>query len=170
MSNDKEQTIGRWAAEDHQCPFKAQQRFVIGETQPSLIKGNRKVQQVAEELGFSMCWRGAYANGDKVRITAQLVDALTGNHLMSDVYERHLKDIFAIQDDVTMKVLTTLRVNLSEGESAHTFTRGTKNLEAYLKMLQAYEQNSVFNKESQTQACQFEGGRYSIRGMHGHTV
>jgi len=74
---------------------------------------------------------------------------------MSERYERHLKDIFAIQDDVTMKVLTSLRVKLTEGESAHTFSRGTKNLEAYLKLLQAYEQNSVFNKEGQTRSRQF---------------
>jgi len=64
----------------------------------------------AEEMGFSMCWRGAYAKwGDKVRITAQLVDALTGNHLMSERYERHLKDIFAIQT-MSHEVLTSLRV------------------------------------------------------------
>jgi tetratricopeptide (TPR) repeat protein len=65
-----------------------------------------------------------------------------------------VKDIFAIQDDVTMKVLTSLRVNLTEGESARTFARGTKNLEAYLKILQSYEQRVIMNKESQTRARQ----------------
>jgi len=92
--------------------------------------------------------------GDKVRITAQLVDALTGNHLMSEEYERDVKDVFAIQDDVTMKVLTSLRVQLTEGESARTLARGTKNLEAYLKLLQAYEQRQIYNKESMARARQ----------------
>ena len=130
--------------------------FVIARNSTFTYKGKPvKVQQVAEELGVRYVLEGSVRKmGDKVRITAQLVDALTGNHLMSEQYERDVKDIFAIQDDVTMKVLTSLRVNLTEGESARTFARGTKNLEAYLKLLQAYEQRVIYNKESQARARQ----------------
>jgi adenylate cyclase len=130
--------------------------FVIARNSTFTYKGRQvKVQQVAEEMGVRYVLEGSVRKmGDKVRITAQLVDALTGNHLMSEQYERNVKDVFAVQDDVTMKVLTSLRVNLTEGESARTFARGTKNLEAYLKLLQAYEQRLTYNKESQARARQ----------------
>jgi len=130
--------------------------FVIARNSSFTYKGRHvKVQQVAEEMGVRYVLEGSVRKmGDTVRITAQLVDALTGNHLMSEQYERDVKDIFALQDDVTMKVLTSLRVNLTEGESARTFARGTKNPEAYLKILQAYEQRVIYNKESQTRARQ----------------
>ena len=87
--------------------------FVIARNSTFTYKGKPvKVQQVAEELGVQYVLEGSVRKmGDKVRITAQLVDALTGNHLMSEQYERDLKDIFALQDDVTMKVLTSLRVS-----------------------------------------------------------
>ncbi|HME41596.1 MAG TPA: adenylate/guanylate cyclase domain-containing protein [Syntrophorhabdales bacterium] len=130
--------------------------FVIARNSSFTYKGKPvKVQQVAEELGVRYVLEGSVRKmGDKVRITAQLVDALTGNHLMSEQYERDVKDLFAVQDDVTMKVLTSLRVNLTEGESARAFARGTKNLEAYLKLLQAYEQRLIYNKESQARTRQ----------------
>ncbi len=130
--------------------------FVIARDSSFSYKGKQvKVQRVAEELGVQYVLEGSVRKmGDKVRITAQLVDALTGRHLMSEQYERDLKDIFAIQDDVTMKVLTSLRVNLTEGESARALARGTNNLEAYLKILQAYELRMVYNKDSLARARQ----------------
>ena len=158
MSNDKEQDYlaDGLAEEIINALSKLSNVFVIARNSSFSYKGRQvKVQQVAEDLGVQYVLEGSVRKmGDKVRITAQLVDALTGNHLMSEQYERDVKDIFAIQDDVTMKVLTSLRVNLTEGESARTFSRGTKNLEAYLKLLQAYEQRAVYNKESQTRARQ----------------
>ena len=158
MSNDKEQDYlaDGLAEEIINALSKLSNVFVIARNSTFTYKGKPvKVQQVAEELGVRYVLEGSVRKmGDKVRITAQLVDALTGNHLMSEQYERDLKDIFAIQDDVTMKVLTSLRVNLTEGESARTFARGTKNLEAYLKLLQAYEQRAIWNKESQARARQ----------------
>jgi adenylate cyclase len=130
--------------------------FVIARNSSFTYKGRQvKVQQVAEEMGVQYVLEGSVRKmGEKVRITAQLVDALTGNHLMSEQYERDLKDIFALEDDVTMKVLTSLRVNLTEGESARTFGRGTKNLEAYLKVLQVHEQMAMYNKEKLARARQ----------------
>ncbi|HME42554.1 MAG TPA: adenylate/guanylate cyclase domain-containing protein [Syntrophorhabdales bacterium] len=158
MSNDKEQEYfaDGLAEEIINALSKLSNVFVIARNSTFTYKGKPvKVQQVAEELGVQYVLEGSVRKmGDKVRITAQLVDALTGNHLMSEQYERDLKDIFAVQDDVTMKVLTSLRVNLTEGESARAFGRGTRNLEAYLKLLQAYEQRAIWNKESQARARQ----------------
>ncbi len=152
MSNDKEQEYfaDGLAEEIINALSKLSSIFVIARNSTFTYKGKPvKVQQVAEELGVQYVLEGSVRKmGDTVRITAQLVDALTGNHLMSERYEGDLKDVFAIQDDVTMKVLTSLRVKLTEGENARTFARGTKNLEAYLKLLQSYEQRQIYNKES----------------------
>ena len=130
--------------------------FVIARNSSFTYKGRQvKVQQVAEEMGVQYVLEGSVRKmGEKVRLATQLVDALTGKRLMSEQYERDIKDIFALQDDVTMKVLTSLRVHLTEGESARAFARGTKNLQAYLKLLQAYEQRATFNKESLMRARQ----------------
>jgi adenylate cyclase len=158
MSNDKEQEYfaDGLAEEIINALSKLSNVFVIARNSSFTYKGRQvKVEQVAEEMGVRYVLEGSVRKmGDKVRITAQLVDALTGNYLMSEQYERDVKDIFAIQDDVTMKVLTSLRVNLTEGESARAFARGTKNLEAYLKLLQAYEQRIIWNKESLARARQ----------------
>jgi adenylate cyclase len=92
--------------------------------------------------------------GDHLRITAQLIDATTANHLWSERYDRDLKDIFAIQDDITLKILEALQVGLTHGEQARVWARGTENLEAYLKALQAQENIYQMNIESNARARQ----------------
>ena len=86
-------------------------------------------------------------SGDRVRITVQLMDALKGHHLFSDRYDRELKDIFTLQDEISMKALTAMRVALRTGEDARGSEKGTKNLDAYLKLLQSMEQMQVVNKD-----------------------
>ena len=83
-----------------------------------------------------------------------MIDALTGYHLFSERYDRELKDVFATQDEISMKILTATRVALTQGEEARMFAKGTKNLEAYLKVMQAREHHEVFTKESQALARQ----------------
>jgi adenylate cyclase len=94
--------------------------FVIARNSTFTYKGKPvKVQQVSEELGVRYVLEGSLRKaGDRVRITAQLVDATTGGHVWSERYDRDLKDIFAIQDDITMKIITAMEVKLTEGESA----------------------------------------------------
>jgi adenylate cyclase len=72
--------------------------------------------------------------GDRVRVTAQLIDALKGHHLWSERYDRSMKDLFDLQDEITMKICQELRVTIV-GVS-RTFARGTTNLQAYLKVLE----------------------------------
>ena len=72
--------------------------------------------------------------GDRVRVTAQLIDALKGHHLWSERYDRSVKDIFDLQDEITLKILTELRVTIIG--VPRTLTRGTDNLQAYLKILE----------------------------------
>jgi len=76
--------------------------------------------------------------GDRVRITAQLIDALTGHHLWAEKYDRVLKEIFSLQDEITMKIISSLQVKLTEGEQAYVYAKGTDNLEAYLKASKAH--------------------------------
>jgi adenylate cyclase len=118
---------------------KIQKLFVIARNSTFTYKGKPvKVQQVSEELGVRHVLEGSVRKDeDRVRITAQLVDALTGHHLWAEKYDRNLKDIFAVQDEITKKIITALQVKLTEGEQARFYAKGTNNLEAYLKVMEA---------------------------------
>ena len=114
-----------------------------------------KVQQVAEELGVRYVMEGSVRKaGDRVRITAQLIDALTGHHLWAERYDRDLEDIFSLQDEITKSILTALEVKLTRGEDAHLWAGSTNNLEAYLKYLQGMEYTQRFDIESNLMARQ----------------
>ena len=128
--------------------------FVISRNSTFTYKGKPvKVKQVSEELGVRYVLEGSVQkSGDKVRITAQLIDALSGHHLWAERYDRVLKDIFALQDEITMKVITALQVELTGGEMAGMIAKGTKNIDAFIKYLQAYELISRANKERNAQA------------------
>ena len=119
---------------------KMPQLFVIARDSTFRYKGEGvKTKQVSEELGVQYVLEGSVQRaGDRVRITAQLSDALTGQYLWSERYDRSLKDIFDLQDEITMKVLTELRVKIfTVGETARIVTKETNNLQAYLKVLEA---------------------------------
>ena len=122
--------------------------FVIARNSTFTYKGKPvRVQQVSEEMGVQYVLEGSVQwSDDRVRITVQLIDALKGHHLFSERYDRKLKDIFALQDEITMKALMAMRVAL-RGEDARTAENKTKNLDAYLKLLQAWEHMAVVNKD-----------------------
>jgi adenylate cyclase len=135
---------------------KVEHIFVIARNSTFAYKGKSvKVRQVAEEMGVRYVLEGSLRkSGDKVRITAQLIDALTGKHLFSERYDRDLKDILDLQDEITMKVLTSIQAKLTKGEDARLRGKGTKNFEAYLRILQAGKFHQIWNKESQAKARQ----------------
>jgi len=92
-------------------------------------------------------------SGNRVRITAQLIDAMTGNHLWAERYDRELKDIFAIQDEVTLKILASVTgVTVSTGEAVRFSAKGASNLEAYLKAMEGGVLFSGFNRDDNTLA------------------
>jgi adenylate cyclase len=124
--------------------------FVIARNSTFTYKGKPvKVQQVSEELGVRYVLEGSVRkSGDKIRITAQLIDALNGHHLWARQYDRNLEDIFAVQDEITIRIITAMQVKLTEGEQARAFAKGTNNLEAYLKSLEANELVSRINPDS----------------------
>jgi adenylate cyclase len=115
--------------------------FVIARNSTFTYKGKAvKVQQVAEDLGVRYVLEGSVQkSGGTLRISTQLIDAMTGHHVWSERYDREMKEIFALQDDITMKVINALQVKLTEGDRARPLAKGTENLEAYLKLLQALE-------------------------------
>jgi len=123
--------------------------FVIARNSTFTYKGKPvKVQQVAEDLGVQYVLEGSVRKAkDRVRITAQLIDAMTGKHLWAEKYDRDLKDIFALQDEIMMKVIAALQVKLTEGEQALIVAGGTNNFEAYAKFLQGLEYFKRLNKE-----------------------
>ena len=112
--------------------------FVIARNSTFTYKGKPvKVQQVAEELGVRYVLKGSVRRAeDDVRITVQLVDAITGKHMWAERYDRKLEDIFSVQDEITKKIITELQVKLTQGEQARIYAKGTDNLEAYLKLMQ----------------------------------
>jgi adenylate cyclase len=118
---------------------KVPEMFVIARNSTFTYKGKSvTVQQVGRELGVRYVLEGSVRKaGDRVRITAQLIDATTGHHLWAERYDRELKDIFALQDEITMKILIAMQVKLTDGEQARLEARGIENIDAYLKMCQA---------------------------------
>jgi adenylate cyclase len=123
------------------CLSKVPKLFVIARNSTFTYKGKpERVQQVSRELGVRYVMEGSvHRSGDRIRITAQLIDAISGHHLWAERYDRDLKDIFTLQDEITMKIITALEVKLTEGEQALVTGSGTNNLDAYLKVLQARE-------------------------------
>ena len=108
--------------------------FVIARHSALVYDGPVKVQQVAEELGVRYVLEGSVQrSGDRVRVSAQLIDAIEGNHLWAERYEREAKDIFALQDEITLEIVTALQVEMTEGEQERiALIHGTSNLEAWI--------------------------------------
>ena len=129
---------------------KSEHIFVIARNSTFTYKDKHvQVKQVAEEMGVRYVIEGSVQREEnRVRVTAQLIDALTGHHLFSERYDRDLKDLLNLQDEITLKVLTAVQVKLTVGEGAHVSEKGTQNLDAYLKVLEARELKAgAMNKE-----------------------
>jgi len=135
---------------------KVRHLFVISRQSTFYYKGKPvKVKQVSEELGVRYVLEGSVRKeGTKVRVTTQLIDAISGHHLWADRYDRELKNIFTLQDEITVKIVNALQVKLTEGERAQMWAKGTNKLDAYLKELEAHENLYRYNKESNALARQ----------------
>ena len=90
--------------------------------------------------------------GNRVRITAQLIDGDSGGHLWADRYDRDLTDIFEVQDDVTQKIVSALTVQMTPDETARLAHKGTDNLEAYDYFLRAREHNARQTKDANAES------------------
>lgn len=121
---------------------KIDQLFVIARNSSFTYKGKAvKIQQVARDLGVRYVLEGSVQKTeDRVRVTTQLIDAVEGHHLWSERYDRNVKDIFDLQDEIVMKIVTALQVKLAHGEQARLFDKGFTNINAYSKYLEAYSE------------------------------
>ena len=128
--------------------------FVIARSSVFIYKGKAvKIAEVGRELGVRYVLEGSVrkANG-RVRITAQLVDATTEGHLWAERYDRDLKDIFALQDEVTQKIVAALEVKLTEDEHERLVRKYTDNMEAYDYYLRGAEYFNRSTKEANVRA------------------
>jgi TolB-like protein/cytochrome c-type biogenesis protein CcmH/NrfG len=110
---------------------------VISRTSIMRYKGTDKpMRQIGQELGVASILEGSVRQaGQRVRITAQLIDAATDEHLWAERYDRDLEDIFAIQTDVAERIVEALRVRLTPKEQARLAERPTESIEAYQSYL-----------------------------------
>jgi adenylate cyclase len=116
--------------------------LVIARNTAFTFKGKvMDVKDVAHALDVTHVLEGSVRKaGDRVRITAQLIDAATGGHVWADRYDRDLNDIFAIQDEISKAIVAALRVKLLPAEKKAIETRGTASVEAYNLYLMARQQ------------------------------
>src|SRR5262249_39783207 len=115
--------------------------FVIARNSAFTYKGKAvKVQDVSREMGVRYVLEGSVRKAaGQVRITAQLIDATTGEHLWSERYDRPLADIFALQDEIRQKIVFALKVKLTAEEQARFRQAPTSNLDAYDFYLRGWE-------------------------------
>ena len=106
---------------------------VKARTSSFAFKGrNEDIQKIAELLHVSHLLEGSVARaGNKLRITAQLIQASDGNHLWSDTYDREMQDIFAVRSEVAQQVAGTLQIRLLGEDKKRLDKKPTENLEAY---------------------------------------
>jgi len=130
--------------------------FVIARTSAFTYKGRAlKVQEISRELGVAYVLEGSVRKADnQVRITAQLVDATTGDHLWAEHYDRPLKDIFSLQDEIVRRIVTTLNLQLHLAEKGVIVARRTDNLEAYDNFLRGWAYGWSLTKDGNVKARQ----------------
>ncbi len=130
--------------------------FVIARTSAFTYKGKAvKVQNISRQLGVKYVLEGSVRKADnQVRITAQLVDATTGDHIWGEYYDRPLRDIFSLQDEIVRRIVTTLNLQVTLEERGVLFKRRTDNLEAYDDFLRALEYTLSITKDGDEKARQ----------------
>jgi adenylate cyclase len=128
--------------------------FVIARDSTFTYKGKAaKVQDVSKELGVRYVLEGSVRKAaGQVRITVQLADATTGDELWAERYDRPLRDVFAVQDEIVRRIVTTLNLQLALSQKGIVIPRTTENLEAYDDLLRATEYFISLTKEGNAKA------------------
>lgn len=131
---------------------KIEHLFVIARTSSFTYKNKPvKVQKIAEDLGVRYVLEGSVQKTeDRVRVTAQLIDAVAGHHLWSERYDRDLKDIldFELQDEIVMKIGVALQLEIERGEEYRFLETEFTDFNVYLKFLEAASEAVKFTKEA----------------------
>ena len=109
------------------------------------------VKRAARELGVRYVLEGSVRKGaNRVRITAQLIDAATGNHIWADRYDGELADVFALQDEITKKVVAAIEPKLLEAEALRSQSRSAEDLDAWEMVIHA---NSLFWRMTESESA-----------------
>jgi adenylate cyclase len=115
--------------------------FVIARNSAFVYKNKTfSVPHVCREVGVKFALEGSIRKvGNRVRVTAQLIDGLSGGHLWAERYDRDLTDIFEVQDDITQHIVAALKVTLSEAEKSLIVDGGTNDVNAHDSFLRGRE-------------------------------
>ena len=130
--------------------------FVIARNSSFTFKGKAfDIKEVGRSLGVRYVLAGSVRKASgKVRITGQLIDAVTGAHLWADKFERDLTDIFALQDEVTVSVVSAIQPKLLQTEIEIATRRRPENLTAYDLYLRARQKSYLRSRESIAETIQ----------------
>lgn len=143
MSGDPEQDFfGEGLAEDVITTLsKIQSLFVIARNSSFAFKGRATdIREIAARLGVRYVLEGSVRkSAQRLRVNAQLIDAINGHHIWAERYDREVSDIFDIQDEMTREIVSALRLKLSDGEQSQIWLRDTKNIVAWTCVMQAME-------------------------------
>lgn len=132
---------------------KIPQMFVIARNSSFIYKGKPvPIQQVGRELGVRHVLEGSVQKaGAQIRITAQLIDTTTGAHLWAENYDRRIVDLFAIQDEIALKVAKSLQIQLTQGEKSSLLMHSTDTLEAWSAAMKSMQRYDRFTKADNAQ-------------------
>ena len=133
---------------------KLSQLLVIGRNSSFSYKGKAaKAPEISKELGVRFVVEGSVRKaGNRVRITAQLIDCLTGGHLWGERFDRELTDILAVQDEVTHEIVLAMALKLTADEQGLLKHKSTNSLEAYDYFLRGREKHWLLSKDGNAQA------------------
>jgi tetratricopeptide (TPR) repeat protein len=111
------------------------------------------VREIARRLGVRYVLDGSVrGHGERLRVIAQLIEAATGNHAWAERYDRVIGDIFDLQDELTREIVTALRVELTDGENAEVWKRGTESVEAWRHATEAVEALLKYSAQGNAEA------------------
>ena len=146
--------------------------FVIARNSSFTYKGKPvKVQQVSEELGVQYVLEGSVLkSGDKVRVIAQLIDAVTGGHIWSERYDRDSKDLFDLLDEITHKIVVALQVKLTSGEQARMWYGTTRSLEAWGYAVKGLDPFYQYSKDGNAKARELFKRAVEIDPKYVHAI
>jgi TolB-like protein/class 3 adenylate cyclase/Flp pilus assembly protein TadD len=128
--------------------------FVIARDATQFYRGKEaSPRAVAKDLGVRYVLEGSVQkSGDRIRVTAQLIDTVNDNHLLSQKYDRNLTDLFALEDDLTLQIASALDAHLTGATWFRIAGRGTRNLEAWGNLVKAGQAFVRFNPADVKQA------------------
>jgi len=128
--------------------------YVISRNSSFTYKGQAvRVEQVSQELGVRYVVEGSVRkSGDRVRITAQLIEGGTGYHIWAERYDRELDDVFQVQDEVTKRIVTALKIHLTEMERELVESESARSMGAYDLVLRGRGRSKASTPEAFAEA------------------